>query len=279
MAALEFHYRIPWRARGSYPGHHRGSAGSGGFEFRGHAPLGRAPDPRRFDLRASLRDPFGHLQFRVFHQRSSIPVYVIADLSASMNFGHKPTILKQFTAASGYSAFRSGDPFGFIGCHRQIVSELFQPLTRARGAGVALSGRLAAFRPDGAVSTALSQASALLTGGRALVFLLSDFYFPIPLLEQTLATLGQHTVIPVIIRDRRETQTDTLPRYGLIRVRDAETGTERTVMLRPALRTKLLRRAEWRETCLNRCFATRGLRPLTLTDRFEADQVTRYFYG
>ena len=57
----EFHYRIDAPARGHFPGHHRSRRGESGFEFRSHALLVDAPDPRRLDLHASLRDPFGQI--------------------------------------------------------------------------------------------------------------------------------------------------------------------------------------------------------------------------
>ena len=56
----ELHYRLDAPALGHFPGHHRSPHGEGGFEFRGHAPLMDAPDPRRLDLHASLRDAFGN---------------------------------------------------------------------------------------------------------------------------------------------------------------------------------------------------------------------------
>ena len=80
----ELHYRIGLPALGHFPGHHRSSRGGGGFEFRGHAALLDAPDVRRLDLHASLRDPFGNWVVRVCSQRKAIPVAMVADLSASL---------------------------------------------------------------------------------------------------------------------------------------------------------------------------------------------------
>jgi len=90
MAIREVHYRVGGPVRGHFPGHHRSTRGESGFEFRGHAPLLDAPDPRRLDLHASLRDPFGQWRVRVYRQRMSVPVAVVADLSASMGFAASP---------------------------------------------------------------------------------------------------------------------------------------------------------------------------------------------
>src|SRR5574341_1204843 len=114
----EFHYRVSWHAATHRPGHHRGARAGAGFEFIGHAPLLAARDPRRLDVRASLADPFGEWKVRQFRQRATVPVWLVADLSASMGFQgrrRKLDVLADFTASLGYSAWRTGDPFGFLG--------------------------------------------------------------------------------------------------------------------------------------------------------------------
>ena len=81
-AIREFHYQVPWRSHSAYPGHHFSTQSGGSYEFHGHAPLISKPDPRHLDIHASLHDPFGQFVVRTFRQRSTIPVYVVADLSA-----------------------------------------------------------------------------------------------------------------------------------------------------------------------------------------------------
>ena len=142
----EVHYRVGAPVLGHFPGHHRSTRGDCGFEFRGHASLLDAPDPRRLDLHASLRDPFGDWRVRVYSQRKAIPVTVVADLSASMGFsGREPKlgVLADLVESLAWSAWRTGDSFGFIGCDHALRSDLLQPQTRARGAGGEIARRLA----------------------------------------------------------------------------------------------------------------------------------------
>ncbi|MGH8564268.1 MAG: DUF58 domain-containing protein [Gammaproteobacteria bacterium] len=80
----------------------------------------RYPDPRRVDLRTTLYDPMGEVYVRVFHQRSTVPVYVIADVSASMGFREKMAVLADFTVATAASAYRTGDPFGLVACDTRV---------------------------------------------------------------------------------------------------------------------------------------------------------------
>src|SRR5262245_52936830 len=105
-AVQELHYRIAAPALGHFPGSHRSTRGDGGFEFRGHAFLLDAPDPRRLDLNASLRDPFGNWIVRVYSQRKAIPVVMVADLSASMGFAaqrRKIDVLADFAGSLAWS--------------------------------------------------------------------------------------------------------------------------------------------------------------------------------
>ncbi len=278
MQVEEFHYRLPWRARGAHPGHHRGTRAGGGVEFRGHAPLLAAPDPRRVDLRASLRDPFGQLLVRRYTQRSASPVYAVADLSASMGFrgrSRKLDVLAEFTASLGYSAYRTGDPFAFIGCDTAIHPDFVLPLSRAKAAGPALGARLREFTPTGQHARGLLQAPTLLARQRGLVFLLSDFHFPLALLEAVLAAMAHHAVVPVVLWDSVEIEPAA---FGIASVCDPETGRRRTLLLREATRASIRRAFARRRHQLVDCFLRNGLEPLFMADRFTATGVTRYFY-
>ena len=110
---------------------------------------------------------------------------------------------------------------------------------------------------------------------RSLVFLASDFHFSLGLLDTLLAGLARHQVVPVLLADSGE--SEPAPGFGLVRVSDAETGEERTLWMRPALRRRLRAEAERRRQALGRCFAAHGAVPLELRDRFEADRVNAFF--
>lgn len=280
MPIEEFHYKIGWRASGSLPGHHRSLAMGEAIEFRGHAPLLSYPDPRRLDPRASLRDPLEQLLVRIYRQRTAIPVYALADLSASMGYvgrTRKLDMLADFIASLGYSAYRSGDSFGFVGGDAQARDDFQQPLCRTKGAGAALAERLRSFQPTGPSSTGLLAATRLIVRGPALVFLVSDFHFPLELLGRLLDALAQHRVIPVVLQDSAE--SEDLPAFGIARVLDKETHRARTLLLRPRLRENM--RASFRRhyEALNSLLLKHGSKPLFVRDRFDADAVTRYFYA
>ena len=274
------HYKVQWRARGNYPGHHPSLQRGGGLQFRNHVPLIDAPDPRRFDVRASLRDPFLQIQVRVYQQPSAIPVYVIADLSASMRFGgaaSKAHRVAELVADLSYSAYRTGDPFGFIGCADSQTAPLFLAPTIRRAAGLEIAETLRATPPQGKNSEGLLKAANLLSARRALVFLVSDFHFSTSLLEQLLASLAYHDLVPVILRDRNE--YENLPNFGLARVVDRETGQSRMLLMRPELKRQIQQKFAVRQKAQSSLFNQFGRRPLVLHDEFVPDEVTRYFFG
>jgi uncharacterized protein (DUF58 family) len=279
MPATELHYRLSWRTRSLYPGAHQGVQRGAGFELHGLTPLLSGGDPRRLDLRASARDPFGRLLVRTYLQRSAVRIYVIGDLSASMAFtgaGRKLDVLSDFVAALGHSAYRAGDPVVFFGCDRVVRDDCSAILRGSAAAGEALAERLRALAPTADGAEGVADAASRVPAMRSLVFIVSDFYWPTGLLDDTLAALARHEVVPVALRDSVELR---LPGFGLLRVRDSETGLERSVLARPGMQRLLEERARAHDDDLERRFAAAGVRAIWLSDRFDAAAVTRHFYG
>lgn len=276
----EFHYRIAWRARGQRPGYHRASVGGGGFEFHSHAPLLAVSDPRRLDIRASLRDPLGQWVVRVHHQRSAVPVYLIADLSASMGFTGrlaKLDVLAELAASAAYSAYRTGDPFGFIGCDDRVREDLMLVPTRSKGVGAALARTLRGLTLTGPTSQGLLEASRYLGRQRALVLLVSDFHFSLALVEEIGTQFARHDVVPIVLWDAIE---NVGPGRGaaLATLHDRESGAERTLALRSSLRTRIAEAYARRRLDLRRLLCGFGREPLFLTGEYRADVLTEYFF-
>ncbi len=276
----EFHYTVGWRAPGAHPGTHAGAGFGGGHEFAGHVPFLANPDPRQLDIRASLHDPFGLPMARAFRQRVAIPVYVIADLSASLGFrgiSSKLATLADFAAACAYSAYRTGDSFGFIGCDETLREDLFLPCRFHKGAAPELHERLRGFPARGRSAEGLHRAAPRLGRQRALVFLASDFHFPLAQVASLLDSLVRHDVVPVVLWDSAE--YGHLPPRGLAYVEDPETGARRRLFMRPGLREKFREEFAKRREALTRLCAARGREPFFVVDRFDADGMTRYFFS
>lgn len=274
----EVHYRIAGLAGGSFPGHHRSRSGEHGFEFRTHASLFDSPDARRLDLHASLRDPFGQWLVRVNSLRKAIPVAVVADLSASMGFEgaqRKIEVLADLTASLAWSAWRTGDSFGFVGCDERVRDDWLLAQTRQRGAGLALAERLRAFRPAGRSAHALRDAQRHLPQRRTLVFLVSDFHLPLAEVDAVLASLTHHDVVPVLLW--QDSEFELAAARGLVQGVDPESGQQRWLWWRPALRERWRAARAERRAALAHRFAAQRLSPIVISGAFDADAVTRHF--
>jgi hypothetical protein len=279
-AIREVHYRVGAPVLGHFPGHHRSTRGTGGFEFRGHASLLDAPDPRRLDLHASLRDPFGDWRVRIYSQRKSVPVTVLADLSASMGFkgrNDKLAVLADFVESLAWSAWRTGDSFGFVGCDSALRADLHQPQTRARGAGAEIARRLRALHPEGRDARGLLDAPRHLSRQRALLFLVSDFHLPLELVAAVLDGLSVHEVVPTVLWDPLEFGLGAA--RGLAQVIDPESGRQRLVWWRPLLRARWEAAHAQRREALLQLFRARRLKPLFIDGGYDADAVTRHFHS
>jgi len=251
---LHLAYAVRWRAGDARPGKHPARQAGIGGAIHGVRPFWQWPDARRIDVRRSITDPFETLMVRQMENTGSITLVLAADLSASMaaapGGGHLPAL----AAAAGRSAQRAGDAFGFIGFDDTIRPALKLPPTRARGAGADIAARLTAASP-GNGATAIADLALHLPSRRCLLLLVSDFLLPLDLLAGALASLARHDVAPIV------TPSETaLPRAGLLRLRDAESGRTRLLLLRPMLRRAWQRARAERRAALDALFA-RHCRP------------------
>ncbi len=275
----DFHYRMPQRVGGQRPGAHRSATTGSGQEFIAHQDLFDRPDPRRLDLRASLRDPEQRWLVRVTRQRAGIPVYLLADVSTSMTFGSDASKLErvaEFARSLGDSAFRTGDALGMLAFDRHERTDLMLAPMRSRGAGLLISESLLQARADQASSAGLEEACARIAGRQALVFVASDFHAPLAQLGAALDLLSHAQVVPMVIWD--EVEPEPPQGDGLLAVRDIESGHRRGLWLRPLIRRRWSEAFAQRRADLQKLFADHGMRPFFMTGRFDADAMSRYFF-
>ena len=280
MAIAEFHYRIPGRPAGLRPGAHPGRSEGVFGSYIGLRPLLSRPDPRRIDLRRSATNPMEQWLVRVTSERVSVPVYVIADVSASMGYdgfeGKRRTVCDLLESAA-WSAWRTGDPFGFVAADERVREELAWPATFARGTGPRLAASLSALPYAGVNARGLLETARYLRGRRALIFLASDFHFDLDFARQVFASLAGHLVVPVVIWGSAETAAPV--GSGWIDIADSETRARRYLWLRPSFSDRLEAALRNRRQELTAFFRGRGMRPLFLDNGFRADRLTDYFLG
>jgi uncharacterized protein (DUF58 family) len=271
-------YRIGWKTSGLRPGAFRGVQAGSGDHVRASVPLHARADPRRLDLRATLRDPFGGIWVRELEQNTALKVLVLADVSASMGYvgrHGKVDQLRRVAVALARTAWRNGDAFGFYAASDAPREDLMLPARINRGAGEWIERRLARFEPVGCSARGLLPLIARLPHRRALVFLVSDFHWPHADLAEILRRLAHHDVVPIVLWDPAE--VDTVRRHGIAVLRDLESGERRFVWLRPRLIEALRVRRRQHEERLRRACRDSGFAPFFVRDRFDPAQLTRHF--
>ncbi len=263
--------RIAGSRIGAHPSRATGTLGS----FRDQVPFMAVPDARRIDVRATLRDPFGNTFVRRFAQRAAIDVYALVDLSGSLDYegqARKRDLATEFCVALARSAIALGDRFGLIGCDDGIREDCLISATKRRGIDGEVAAVLASCPTNGASVEGLAAAADRLAGIRKMVFLVSDFLLPLPLLHDIFERLAPHDIVPIVIGDSSE--DELLPDWGLIELTDLETGARNLVVMRPALKRRWIERERERRAAVWRLARRYGRTPITIADRFDIDRLS-----
>lgn len=275
----EFSYHIGWRNRGRHPGRHASTQRGMGMEFIGHTTLVAYPDPRRIDLRQTIRDPMEQVYVRLFNQKSATPVYAICDMSGSMNFGAKTRKLRRaadIVESIARSASRNADPFGFVGFDEIVREDWISTTSFKSQRAIELMERLKEHHPQMVSGNGIADVWRYLPRERSLVFMVSDFHMPLKQLEEALANLLKHHIVPVVLWDADE--YTSLPEFGITAVTDPETGVKRTLFLRKEYRDRIIAAFEARREAIYKLFMQFDMPPFFVEGEFDADALTEYFH-
>lgn len=281
----EFSYRYPHSVFGNVPGAHSGSSIGSGDRFAGFADLFDYPDPRRLDIRASLRTNMVNgsvaeterWQVRRYQQRSAITLWLLADMSQSMavaNPQHRH--LAKLAQLIAYSAITLGDRFAMLGFDADWRQDVSVMPTRQRSmpmfAADLVKNAAPAQQPG---AGGLLHASDLVTGSHGLVFLASDFCYDISLVEEIIRKLGHLTIVPIIWEHN---DVDHLPSHaGWTEMRDAETGENRSVWMRRSIKKSLQQARKQHFEALTDCFLSNQIRPLFVKGDVKGEMLSNYF--
>lgn len=221
---------------GGYTSVFRGS----GIEFDEVREFVEGDDVRAVDWNVTAR--VGRPHVKKFMEERELCVLFLLDASASTAFGtapggdgggagpgERPRTVREtaalFVGCIAFAAARNNDKAGLIACTDRI--ERYVPAKKGKGHVLRLI-REAYAPPTAGSGTDLGQAldfAGAVQRKRAVVFVLSD-WFGADCDRQLSRLARRHDVIAVRIRDPH---SEALPRAGLLRLRDAETGAERWV--------------------------------------------------
>jgi uncharacterized protein (DUF58 family) len=275
----EFSYHIGWRSHSRRPGRHKSNQRGMGMEFRGHTTLLAYPDPRRRDIRQTIRDPLEQIHVRLFNQKSITPVFVLCDMSGSMQYGaqqKKLAVAADIAQSVAQSATRNRDLVGFIGFDDVVREDWLCTLSARPHSTVEMAENLRDYQADEVGSRGIIDTVRLLPRERSLIFMVSDFHMPISDLEESLVLMQRHHIVPVVLWDSSE-YTD-LPEFGITNVTDPETGAKRTLFLRKTYRDQILQSFADRRAAIKALFSRYDMEPFFVENQFDADLLTDYFH-
>lgn len=275
----EFHYRLHWQTRGAHAGSHASRMQGGNADFQGYASLLDYPDPRRLDIRATMRTMPRQLMVRTYHERAAVTLYALLDMSASMAFhGHadKQRLAAEIAASIAWSAARNGDAFGMQGCDDTLRTDMHQPPTFRRNLAAGVYSQVMAARHTASSgASALPQSPRLLGARHALVFLISDFHWPQALLKRTLQALSAHDLLPIVLWD--STEFADVPAWGWAQLRDMETARDMPLFMRPSLLQRLQDGyAQRRQLLVSMCKQAGARAPFFVQDHYSAEHLSRH---
>ncbi|MCH5328012.1 MAG: DUF58 domain-containing protein [Coprobacter sp.] len=167
---------------------------------------------------------------KVFEEERELTVMLLVDVSASRNFGAvgemKKSVMIEVAATLAFSAIQNNDKIGVIFFSDKI--EKFIPPKKGRKHILYIIRELIDFRPE-STGTSLNTVLEYMTNAikkRCTAFLISDFITAENYKNTLSIASRKHDVVGIQIYDRRETE---LPDVGLIKMFDAERGTENWV--------------------------------------------------
>ena len=207
-----------------------------GMDFDEVLPYHSGDDVRFIDWNVSART--GDLHIKRFVEERELTVQIVVDTSSSMQFGtasdSKRAVAAQLAAVLAVLAIKNNDRVGLVLFDHEV--DLYIPPKKGKKHVLNLVTQILDHEPRGSRTDigAAMQYLSRVTRRRSVIFVISDFYgdgwkdvFNI--------VSRKHDVIPVIVRDPRETtlepRDDRRPWWqrwflggGIVRVQDLESG-------------------------------------------------------
>ncbi|MDI1310176.1 MAG: hypothetical protein PSV17_12215 [Methylotenera sp.] len=276
--AKPFTYQVPWKSSSVHYGGHRGTQRGLGFEFKGNVSLIDYPDARRMDIRQTLRDPYEQVQVRVFNQDNTTPIFAICDLSSSMQFKgrvRKLDIAKEIAASVAYSAFEVGDLFSLICYDKTVIEDMTLTLNRNVQQSFETIEQLSQVHGMNIGCEGILEVPQYLSQHKGLVFWISDFHMPLALIEQALSAMSIHQLVPIVLWDEHEYLK--LPKFGFGNMIDPETGLQKTIFFREAVRQQFIAAFEQRKQALNALFSKFETQAVFISNQYKPEMMSHYF--
>jgi len=181
-------------------------------------------DIRTIDWNVTAR--FNHPYVKTFEEERELVVMLIVDISASEDFGtakqFKKDLLTELCAVLAFSAMQNNDKIGMILFSDKV--EKFIPPKKGRTHILKIIRELIEFKPSSKgtnIARGLQYFTTMIRK-KSIAFVISDFMNQ-GFEDAIKIACKKHDLVAIRLFDQRETQ---LPNMGLIKLQDAETGSE-----------------------------------------------------
>ena len=221
-------------------------------------------DIRSIDWNVTAR--FAHPYIKVFEEEREMTVMLLIDVSGSRDFGTvtqmKRDIFTEVAATLAFSTIQNNDKIGVIFFSDKI--EKFIPPKKGKKHVLQIIRELIDFKPD-SNQTDIGLALRYFTNvikKSSTAFIISDFIDSNFDKELQIAN-RKHDIVALQVYDIRETE---LPDVGLIKLKDAETGTRIWVDTSDIRLRKTYKHA-WgeRQLALQKCFTKSGVDSVSMS--------------
>lgn len=209
-------------SRQIFSGHYHSAFKGKGMAFSEVREYQIGDDVRSIDWNVTAR--FGHPFVKIFEEERELTVMLLIDVSGSNSFGtrkqFKEQMIAEIAAVLSFSAINNNDKVGVIFFSDQV--EKFIPPKKGRTHTLRIIREIIDFNP-GSQKTNVSEALRFLTNAikkRSTAFVISDFIDQSYDKALTIAN-NKHDVVAIRITDPAE---QILPKIGLVKFQDAETG-------------------------------------------------------
>lgn len=216
-------------------------------------------DIRNIDWNVTAR--FHRPFVKIFEEEREMTVMLLIDVSGSNDFGSagvtKRDITAELAAVLAFSAIQNNDKVGVIFFSDQI--EKFIPPKKGSSHILRIISEIVTFKPQHR-GTDIGEGLRFLTSAikkRTTAFLISDFMTSKPFEQELRIAARKHDLISLRVTDKREL---IIPKIGLVKFRDSETGEERWVDTSTSAWNQAYQKYVQHETSsLNRVFANNGI--------------------
>lgn len=216
-------------------------------------------DIRNIDWNVTAR--FNRPFVKIFEEEREMTVMLLIDVSGSNDFGSlsqsKRDLTAELAAVLAFSAIQNNDKVGVIFFSSKI--EKFIPPKKGSSHILRIIREIVDFQPTER-GTDIGEGLRFLTSAikrRTTAFLISDFMTTKSFEKEMQIAANKHDLVALRITDRREMD---IPKVGLVKFRDSETGVDRWVDTSSnAWRKAYQQMIQYKSAELSRTFSMHGI--------------------